>query len=69
MFLIQQKLSSWFQTNKPGGQLYSDASPDEVSEYSLLPHGDCSLDRVTNVFFVFFKCLDVPYKIPLFAQR
>ena len=36
LLLIHQKPSSWTQTSKIGGQLYSDTSPNEVSEYSLV---------------------------------
>ena len=38
LLFIQQKQSSKSQTSKTGGQQYTDTSPYEVSEYSLLYH-------------------------------
>ena len=38
LLLIQIKQNSWIQTNKIGGQPYSDTSTCIVSEYSLLKY-------------------------------
>ena len=43
LLLIQHKQSSWNQVSKTGGQLYSDASPYKVSEYSVIQPMQCQV--------------------------